>query len=233
MIEQFLTKPFFSVITPQHNSAEFMRKGLDSVANQDFRDFELIIICDACDDNTSDIAASYMNLVPEIKVIETKYGRAGMARNCGINVARGKWILFMDDDDWYLPDAFQIIAEELGRQKDIDILAYGFEWKGMKTAYQSQRRIYPAIWNKAWRREFIGDERFPEWIHSDDLGFARKMHPLARFGFLNMALYYYNFMRKGSVSDRIRNGEYDNSVLPEDVRDAADGYENWLKSKEF
>ena len=228
-----MTGPLFSVITPQHNSAEFMRKGLDSVANQGFRDFELIIICDACDDNTSDIAKSYDIRVPEISVFETNYGRAGMARNMGLKLARGKWILFMDDDDWYLPDAFQIIADELERQKDIDILAYGFEWKGMKTAYQRRDRIYPAIWNKAWRREFIGEERFPDWIHTDDLGFARKMHPRARFGFLNMALYYYNFMRKGSVSDRIRNGEYDNNVLPEDVRDAVEGYENWLKSKEF
>ena len=228
-----MNRPFFSIIVPEHNAAEYMRRGMDSVADQGFRDYELIVVCDACDDNTEEIAWSYAVRVPEITVLETEYGRAGMARNMGLDLARGEWILFMDDDDWYLPDAFQIIAEELGRQKDIDILAYGYEWKGMKTAYQSQRRIYPAIWNKAWRREFIGDERFPEWIHTDDLGFARKMHPRARFGFLNMALYYYNFMRKGSVSDRIRNGEYDNNVLPEDVRDAVEGYENWLKSKEF
>ena len=228
-----MTGPFFSVIVPAHNSAEYMRKGLDSIADQDFRDFELIIICDDCDDSTSDIAATYMNRVPEITVIETKYGRAGMARNLGLKIARGKWILFMDDDDWYFPDAFQIIADELERQKDIDILAYGFEWKGMRTTYQRPGRVYPAIWNKAWRRDFIGEERFPDWIHTDDLGFARKMHPRARFGFLNMALYYYNFMRPGSVSDRIRNGEYDNRQFPEEVRDAAEGYERWLKQKGF
>ena len=228
-----MSEPFFSVIVPAHNSEEFIRKGLDSIAFQDFRDFELIVICDDCIDSTADIAASYMNRVPEIAVIETKYGKAGMARNAGLNIARGKWILFMDDDDWYFQFAFQIIADELEKQKDIDILAYGFEWKGIRTAYQRPERIYPAIWNKAWRREFIGDERFPDWIHTDDLGFARKMHPRARFGFLNEALYYYNFMRPGSVSDRIRAGEYDNNVLPEEVRTAADGYENWLKSKEF
>ena len=223
-----MTEPFFSVITPQHNSAEFMRKGLNSIRGQGFKDYELIVICDSCTDNTAEIAAGYADMI-----IMTDYGRAGMARNAGLDHATGEWILFMDDDDWYLPDAFQIIADELERQKDIDILAYGFEWKGMKTAYQRRDRIYPAIWNKAWRREFIGEERFPDWIHTDDLGFARKMHPQARFGFLNMALYYYNFMRKGSVSDRIREGEYDNNQLPVEVRAATEGYENWLKSKEF
>ena len=223
-----MSKPFFSVITPQHNSAEFMRKGLDSIRKQDFADYELIVVCDACTDDTYEIAKEYSDFQ-----IATEFGRAGMARNVGLDIAKGEWILFMDDDDWYLPGAFRKIAEELDRQKDIDILAYGFEWKHMKTAYQSEARIYPAIWNKAWRREFIGDERFPDWIHTDDLGFAKKMHKKARFGYLYEALYYYNFMRVGSVSDKIRNGEYDNDQLPKDVRDAAIGYERWLKSKEF
>ena len=63
----------------------------------------------------------------------------------------------------------------------------------------------------------------------DDLGFARKMHPKARFGHLDMILYYYNFMREGSVSTRIRDGEFDNSQLPENVRDSAEAYEQWLR----
>ena len=221
-------RPFFSVIVPAHNSAGFIRRGLESIVNQDFDDYELIAVCDACTDNTWEIAKQYSDYQ-----INTEFGRAGMARNVGMDIAKGTWILFMDDDDWYLPGAFKRIAEELERQKDIDILAFGFEWKGRGYAMQSPKRIYPAVWNKAWRREFIGEERFPDWIHTDDLGFARKMHPRARFGFLPAVLYHYEFMRPGSVSDRIRNGEYDNSQIPESCRDAAEGYESWLKSKEF
>ena len=137
----------------------------------------------------------------------------------------------MDDDDHYLPGAFRAIAEELGRQQDIDVLAYGFHWKGVGTTYQSSVRLYPAVWNKAWRRSFIGEDRFPNWTHSVDLGFARLMHPKARFGYLAKELYYYNFMREGSVSDRIKKGEYDNRKLPEEVRNAADRYEVWLKQR--
>lgn len=44
--------PFFSVIVPEHNSEKFMRKGLDSIKQQTFKDYELIIVCDACTDNT-------------------------------------------------------------------------------------------------------------------------------------------------------------------------------------
>ena len=218
--------PFFSVIIPAHNSEEYIRKGLESIRTQDFRDYELIVVCDSCTDLTEIAAFEYTT-----KVLTTDFHSAGGARNVGLDKARGEWILFMDDDDWYLPGAFGMIAEELRHQQNIDILAYGFEWKGMGYAMQSQKRIYPAVWNKAWRRNFIGEERFPDWIHTDDLAFARKMHPRARFGFLPAVLYHYEFMRPGSVSDRIRNGEYDNSQIPESCRDAAEGYERWLKEK--
>ncbi len=220
--------PFFSVIVPAHNSAEFIRRGLNSIKSQSFDDCELIVVCDSCTDNTAEIVAGYSD-----RIIMTHYGRAGMARNAGLDQATGEWILFMDDDDWYLPGAFEKIVGELAKQNAIDILAYGFEWKGRGQALQSRSRIYPAVWNKAWRREFIGEERFPDWIHTDDLGFARKMHPRARFGFLPEVLYHYEFMRPGSVSDRIRNGEYDNNQIPEEARDAAEGYERWLKQKGF
>lgn len=221
--------PFFSVIVPAHNSAGFMRRGLDSIRGQDFEDYELIVVCDSCDTKAErDVAREY-----GATVIETDQGRAGMARNAGLDVATGEWILFMDDDDWYLDGAFRRIREELERQTEIDILAFAFEWKHMGVGVQSPARVYPAVWNKAWRREFIGEERFPDWIHTDDLGFAKKMHPRARFGYLPEVLYHYEFMRPGSVSDRIRNGDYDNKQFPESARSAAEGYERWLKSKEF
>ena len=221
-----MSNPFFSVIVPAHNSAEFIKKGLDSIKAQEFTDYELIVVLDDCRDDTDQIALLYTD-----KVLITFFGKAGMARNAGLNIAEGKWILFMDDDDWFLPGALATIAEELKRQQDIDILAFAFEWKGRGIGIQHSGRIYPAVWNKAWRREFIGEERFPDWIHTDDLGFARKMHPRARFGFLPAVLYHYEFMRPGSVSDRIRAGEYDNRQLPEEVRPAAEGYERWLKEK--
>ena len=224
-------KPLFSVIIPMHNCAEFMRKGLEQIRKQSFQDYELIMVCDRCTDNTVEIAKAYIRPDHNDKVLIADHGKAGMSRNDGLDVAQGEWILFADDDDWYLDGAFQMIAESVKGRDEFDILAYGFEFKGLGTKLQSNSRVYPAVWNKAWRRAFIGEERFPDWEHTDDLGFARKMHPKARFLFLYEVLYYYNFMRQGSVSDRIRAGEFDNSKLPEEVREAADGYERWLREK--
>ena len=219
-----MSEPFFSVIVPIHNAEQFMRNGLNAIRAQEFKDYELIIICDRCTDNTEKIADEYADTL-----LVADFGRAGMSRNAGLDIASGKWILFSDDDDWYLPGAFQAIHDALKDDPPIDLLAYGFDWKGKGPCIQSGGRIYTAVWNKAWRRSFIGTERFPDWIHTDDLGFARKMHPKARWGYLPMILYYYNFLRPGSVSDKIKNGEYDSSQFPDEFRDAAIRYEQFLR----
>lgn len=222
-----MNHPFFSVIIPANNSEKFIGKALESVRSQDLKDWELIVVCDSCTDDTAEVAREYTNLV-----FCTNFHSCGGARNAGLDKAKGEWILFLDDDDWYLPGAFRKIAEEIGKcGQEIDVLCYGFVWLGRGTALQSQKRMYPAVWNKAWRRSYIGDRRFPTWCHTEDVGFNRKVMPGARFAYLTEALYYYNFMRQGSVSDRIKKGEFDNNNIPEEFRDVAVGYERWLKEK--
>ena len=225
-------KPFFSVIVPAYNSEEFIRKGLDSIKAQSFTDYELIIVCDQCRDNTAEVAREYTD-----RVFEIDHSTDGPGVNVGLDEARGEWVLFMDDDDWFMHEyVFETLAEmirEYGKQYEIDIVAFSFIWRHVGYTRNTPQHVYPATWNKCWRREFIGDERFPEWEHSNDYGFAMKMHPKARFAYWDMPLYYYNFMRPGCVSEQIRDGKMDNSRLPEEIRSVAEGYEKALKSGGF
>lgn len=202
--------PFFSIILPLHNSAGFMRAMLDSIRSQSFTDYELIAICDRCSDNTAEIAREYTD-----KVLEVDFGNAGPTRNAGLDIAKGKWILFSDDDDWWLHDyVFETLHHVLDGDENSDFLAYGFIWKqGEKNVnvpfLQENGSWWVAPWTKAWRRSFIGDHRFPEnWKHSDDLGFAEEMFPLVKdWSYLTQPLYYYNYMHKGSIQDKLRTGE--------------------------
>ena len=199
-----MSEPFFSVIVPQHNSSEFMRRGLDSIRNQTFTDYELLIICDVCDDKTVGIACEYGD-----KIFQTDAGRPCAARNKGLDEARGKWILFMDDDDWWMSqDAFKIIADNVGKHGE-DVLAFGFYWQSRGVMLPSKEQPFTAVWHKAWRREFIEQigARFPDWEHSDDDGFTKATLPHAKMWFLNQPLYYYNFMRPGSLTWRMEQGE--------------------------
>ena len=202
-----MSQPFFSVIVPAHNAADRIRRGLSSIKRQTFTDYELIVICDDCQDDTAKIALGYADVVQSVC-----WHSCGKTRNAGLEAATGKWILFMDDDDWWNDDsAFMMIAHEIKRLEkageQFDVLAFDFIFGERGYARQNPGRLFIAIWNKAWRMEFIGDTRFPEVPHSDDVGFAEQTHHRARFRFLNEPLYYYNYMRPGSITQKLQSGE--------------------------
>lgn len=197
-------RPFFSVIVPAHNGEGRMRKGLDSIRLQTFTDYELLIVCDDCQDRTARIAGEYTD-----RVFEVEWHNCGKTRNKGLDEAVGEWILFMDDDDWWRDrEAFQKIHDAILANGDgFDVLAFNFVFGSNGMARQYPGHLYIAIWNKAWKREFIGDTRFPEVPHSDDVGFSRATHPRARFRFLDECLYHYDWMRPGSITQKLHTGE--------------------------
>lgn len=195
--------PMFSVIVPTHNGADRIRKALDSVKEQTFTDYELIIVCDACTDGTEKVAEEYTD-----KVIRTECRRDGLARNVGLDAAHGEWILFLDDDDWYLHEyVFQMLSEVVGRQGE-DILDFSFIWKGKGYTKPETGNQYVMAWCRCWKREFIGKIRFNGIeYHSDNYFFKKLMHKKPRIVFWNTPLYYYNYMRKGSLTDRWKKKE--------------------------
>ena len=198
-----MSDPFFSVIVPVHDGADRMRKGLDSIRRQTFKDYELIIVCDDCSDNSAEIARKYTD-----RVFEVDWHNCGKSRNKGLDEAKGEWILFMDDDDWWRDDdAFLKIADAVTDHTDFDVLAFGFDFGSRGYARQFPGHVYIAIWNKAWRRAFIGNTRFPEVPHSDDVGFAERTHHRARFRFIDDSLYHYYYMRPGSITHKLSTGE--------------------------
>ena len=187
--------PKFSIIMPAHNAAGYIRKALDSIVAQTYTDYELIVICDACEDNTAEIAREY-----GARVEVVNFRNPGPTRSRGLDIATGEWILFMDDDDWWLHEF--VLDQLLGQLSDCELLCFGFIWKGR--GYTSPNRpggiYWPAVWNKCWRKDIIGDTRFPE-AYPDDLHFHNKMmNKLMRIKTWEMPLYYYNYWREGSIS---------------------------------
>lgn len=98
--------PIVSVVIPAYNAAWCVRKAIDSVLAQDYRDFEMIVVNDGSTDDTAPVLASYGSA---IRVVDQANGGMSNARNAGIRAARGELIAFLDSDDWWLPT-------KLGRQ---------------------------------------------------------------------------------------------------------------------
>lgn len=92
--------PTFSVIIPTYNSEKFIEETIQSVLNQTFQDFELIIVDDGSKDDTRHIINKYKESDPRIKVITTpNSGGPATPTNIGINMARGSYVAFLDHDD--------------------------------------------------------------------------------------------------------------------------------------
>lgn len=200
-----MDKPMFSVIVPAHNSEAFIENGLKSIKQQIFTNYELIVVCDNCTDKTAEIALNYAD-----KVLIRKYGLDGLARNAGIEAAEGNWLLFMDHDDWWLHEyAFQMLHDFIMVRNDepLDVVLFNFIWKGRGYCQQTRFRTV-AVWNKCWRREFVGDTRFPAKPYWSDVDFNRDMFdkmPICTS--MDHALYYYNYLKEGSISWREKQGE--------------------------
>ena len=96
-----MMKPFFSVIMPTYNRADFFSAAIDSVLSQSFNDWELIIIDDGSTDNTKDVVSTYDD--PRVHYHYQDNQERSVARNNGIKQAKGEWICFLDSDDTYLP----------------------------------------------------------------------------------------------------------------------------------
>lgn len=190
----------FSVIIPAHNEQAVISRALSSIKEQSFKDYEVIVVCDACTDNTKEIAELY-----GAKVIEIDAHSSGAARNAGLDNANGEWILFCDADDWYLHEyVFEMLADKVGRENE-DGLLFSLIWKNMGYGpiRSPKGTIYPHVANKCWRRSSIGDTRFPtakDVVGEDGVFFDRMMAKNIKLIEWDMPLYYYNWLRPGSKS---------------------------------
>lgn len=192
--------PRFSIVIPIHNAEGHLRKTLDSIRQQTFKDYEIIAVLDSCTDSSEQIAREYTKYV-----ISVNYHHSGYTRNTGIDAAIGDYVLFMDDDDWLLHEyVLEILDEKLRKEHDPDILFFSFIFKGVKYHNPEGGEYLPAFWNKAWRQGFIRNIRVEgKDAYEGDVEFQNKA--LARNPRIvewNMPLYYYNYMRPGSMSDK-------------------------------
>lgn len=110
-----------SVIIPVYNAGKFIRKCLDSIVSQTFPEFEVICIDDGSTDDSSPILSEYASQYKNITVIRQKNMGQGPTRNRGVGLAVGKYIKFVDADDYLHPNALQILYETAEKTK-VDIV---------------------------------------------------------------------------------------------------------------
>ena len=128
--------PKLSVIMPVYNTAKFLERSINSVLNQTFTDFELILVNDGSKDNSLEICREFEKKDNRIKVVDKENGGAGSARNAGLAVCSGEFVAFPDSDDWIDPDAYAFCIEKM-EVEGLDLLVFG----SLNTVYDNDGKV--------------------------------------------------------------------------------------------
>jgi len=118
--------PKISVIIPIYNVEKYLRRCLDSVLNQTFADWEAICVNDGSPDNSDIILAEYAAKDARFKIVNKKNGGLSDARNAGMQVATGDYILYLDSDDFIHPQTMEI-AYSLAVRDGADIVSFTYD----------------------------------------------------------------------------------------------------------
>ena len=113
-----------SVILPVYNVEKYLHVCLNSVLNQTYQDFEIICIDDASTDSSLEILEYFAKKDSRVKIIKQDFNQGpGHSRNCGLNVAKGKYIFFLDGDDWIDFNTFEVLVKK-AEDNNLDLLFF-------------------------------------------------------------------------------------------------------------
>lgn len=114
-----------SIIIPVYNVEKYLKKCVDSVINQTYKNLEIILVDDGSPDNCPAICDDYARIDNRVKVIHKQNGGQGEARNYGIETAQGEYLLFVDSDDYIAHDTVEILVNK-AKKYDVDMVVFDY-----------------------------------------------------------------------------------------------------------
>lgn len=120
-------KPVVSVILPSYNRKKLLERAINSVINQSFKEWELIVVDDGSTDDTFDLVKSYQKLFDNIRYLRHSNRKLPLSLNVGIQASCGEYVTFLGSDDEYLNDHLKLRVEFLESNPEIDMLHGGVE----------------------------------------------------------------------------------------------------------
>lgn len=151
--------PLVSIITPTYNSQDFIQQTIDSVVNQTYNNWELILIDDASTDKTVDIANKNIKDNPKIILIKNSINQgAGITRNIGIERAKGEFIAFLDADDLWKPEKLKSQIDFMIKN-NVDVCFSSYDLINEKGSKLFKRvvALKELTYNKLLRSNYIGN----------------------------------------------------------------------------
>lgn len=214
-----------SVIVPVYNAAQFLEECIQSILKQDFEDFEILLINDGSTDNSGKICNHYATIDERVKVFHKENGGVSSARNVGIEKAKGKWITFIDSDDYIENHYFNSLKnvnnsdwillefKKESLNKTINNLGFKNE-QFIKENFISKYSIYPHFPSPCgsfYRKEIITKHKIsfnPSLIYGEDFVFnIRYLNYCKLISTTNLSAYFYRY-----TSDGLSKTKYNNEM---------------------
>lgn len=203
-----------SIIMPAYNSQGTIQESIDSVMNQTYQNWELLVVDDGSNDQTRDIIKQNIKQDNRIKLIESDHGGPGGAKNRGIEAAKGEYIAFIDSDDLFDSNFIQIGVDKLKKGYDCVIYDYiRFNDNNNKEVYRVEATPYgsfSAAWNKMYNSKLWMNIKFPEKVTMEDIEVVPVVVKMATNVTKITDCYYYYRMRETSITH-----DYDSSKVSE------------------
>ena len=213
-----------SIIVPVYKVEPYLHQCLDSILNQTYRDFELLLIDDGSPDKCGEICEEYSNIDSRIRVFHKKNGGLSASRNFGIREAKGEYIGFVDSDDWIEPNMYEILLQRL-EECSADVSACGIRreyakkkidcniQKGILSGREAIRvLVYESstVWNMLFRKKCWAGVQFPDGRLYEDLATTYKVFIHARLvSYTPEVLYHYRMRGDSIVHSRTMNNLID------------------------
>jgi glycosyltransferase involved in cell wall biosynthesis len=222
-----------SIIMPVYNAEKYLTEAIDSILQQKYTNFELIIIDDGSSDDSYAICKRFAEVDSRIHLFQFPNQGSQIARNIGLDKATGEYIAFVDADDMVYPDIYsaQIAAiEESGadlsvcrftRAKDNDVklkesaryTCYDDQSEITDVIFGSSEKIYKGggyLWNKVYTKRILENEKFNEKINmgEDALFNINLIKKIKRLCAIDATLYFYRQNSNGLTKTHIRKYDY-------------------------
>lgn len=230
--------PAVSVVVAVRDGEQHLRQTLESICSQTLADLEIIVVDDGSTDSTPQIIAEFVAADGRVRTLPgPAIGSAGAARNAGLSVAGGKYLAFLDADDFFAPELLRRLYERAERDH-ADVVATGFrvfdefggepvgvDW-GLRIAHLPTRRPFPpealgaslfyafgpVAWNKLFRADFVARHglQFQSLRRTNDLLFTFSALALAeRVSYIDRMLIDYRIGNAGSLQGSRHLGPLD------------------------
>lgn len=245
--------PKVSIIVPVYNVEKYLRRCLDSIKVQTFTNMECILIDDGSSDNSGKICDEYAEKDSRFRVIHKRNGGVSSARNAGLDEAKGKWIGFVDADDWIENNLIEELYD-YATENDADVVISGDtrvqKDKKIKThippsGIMSMHRDFAIYWQgpcaKLFKSTVLHNIRFPDGISlAEDLLFTFKVFfASTKIYGLNVSGYNY-FINPNSAVNNITYSKIDDEIkVLEEIEiilnknNAAKDWYDFLESKKI